>query len=91
MVWYMDIEEEPPRLTQLAIGKHELKELTIVALKTASRFRYLCRKSRRGSTDRSATVAAKPTAVADVIFGMNLSKSIHAMSFVNTCGVGDRT
>jgi hypothetical protein len=72
MIWYMYIEEEPPRLTQSATKGIGLHKLTIVALKIASLLRYLCRKSRRGTADRSATVAAKPTAAAGVIFGINL-------------------
>jgi hypothetical protein len=76
MVWYMDLEEKAPRLKRSVDGEYGLDRLTVVALNTTSRFRYLCRKSRTVTADRSATVAAKATAAADVIFGMNLWKSI---------------
>jgi len=68
----MDLKEKAPCLEESVNEMYDIGALTVVALKTTSRFRYLCRKSRTVTADRSATVAANPTAAADVGFGMNL-------------------
>ena len=68
----MEFEEEAPSLKQSVNGEHGVDGRTVVAPNTTSRFRYLCKKSRRVTADRSATVAAKHTAAADVRLGMNL-------------------
>jgi len=91
MIWYVNLEEEAPCLRESVNEMYDILTLTVVALNTTSRFRYRCKKSRTVTADRSATVAAKPTAAADVRLGMNLRKSKLMVALIHSFRADDRT
>ena len=91
MIWYVNLEEKAPCLRESVNGMYGIFTLTVVALNTTSRFRYRCKKSRTTTADRSATVAAKATAAADVRLGINLWMSKLMVALIHSFPAEHRT